>query len=89
MIDLRITMVSGKSYKIKNVFAEDTNHFIRAVLTKSGTQLNWYEVIQDVFIQVSQIQSVEKLREVIEEDDTPMFQDGDEIVLPENMNDKR
>lgn len=61
MINLQITMISGKEYLIRNFEVDSAIDFIRMVLCRNQTQLNWYEIIPKVFIKVSQIQSVEEL----------------------------
>ena len=89
MIILRIQMVSGEEFIIRNFFSENINMFINGVLLKNQTELNWYEVIPGTFIKVSQIESITQLSEddleaAANTPESGELKDGDEIVLPEN-----
>ena len=88
MINLRITMVSGQDFVIRNFAANSVVGFIKMVLMPNRTQLNWYEIIPGNFIQVSQIQGIEKLEDKEPEEDKPEVEDGEEIVLPKDKDNK-
>ncbi len=61
MINLKITMNNGEQYNIKNFSVNTIDEFIKIILCRNQTQLNWYEIIPNVLIQVKNIQSICKL----------------------------
>lgn len=85
MINLRITMVSGQTFNIRNFAVDSINDFLRMVLMKNQTQVNWYEVIPGTFIQASLIEGITQLSNVeLENINNPKLEDGNEVVFDED-----
>jgi len=81
MINLKITMISGEFYKIRNFVSLNVEDFIKSVLTRAGTFAKWYEVLPEVFIKVENIQSIERIQPTEKTSSKP----ENEVVLPEDV----
>lgn len=85
MINLKITMVGGEEFNIKNFAANSVPEFIKGILCRNQTQLNWYEIIVGTFIQVIHIESIKQLsNEELEKINNPTLDDRDEVVFDED-----
>ena len=62
MIELKITMIDGKEFNIRNP-ANSIKEFIRNAFMPDGGQLLWYEVVRGEQIQVDNIISIRELSE--------------------------
>lgn len=82
MIDLKIRMISGKEYKIRNFECNNLKEFTRIVLKAVTT--NWYEVLPSELIQISLIESLELIVEEKEIEDPLELDDKEEIILPQD-----
>jgi len=77
-------MNSGEHYNIKNFSVNTISEFIKIILCRNQTQLNWYEVIPNVLIQVINIQSIRQLsdEDLVKINNT--LKSGDEIIFDED-----
>ena len=55
MINLKVTMLDGREYNVRNLVAEDVKEFIRLVFTPFGVQLKWCEIVPGEWIYVQNI----------------------------------
>lgn len=82
MINLKIIVSGGREFNIRNFLANSVEEFIKIVLCKNQTQLNWYEAIPGTWIQTALIEAIVQLsNEELEEINKSALEDGDEIVL--------
>lgn len=56
-------MKDGKEFNIRNPVINSIKEWIRISLMPQGIQVLWYEILPNVFIQVSQIQEIKELSE--------------------------
>lgn len=65
MINLKITMNSGKEFNINNPIVDNVKEWIKRVLMPQGVQLHWVEIIpgSGSYIQVDQIQEIREISE--------------------------
>lgn len=62
MIELKVIMVDGTEFNIRNP-ANSIKEFIRNALMPDGGQLLWYEIVRGESIQVDNIVSIRELSE--------------------------
>lgn len=68
MINLKITMNSGKEFHVRNFAVDNVRDWIRVAFMPQGVQILWFEIIPKNFIQVSQIQEIKELTDQEVED---------------------
>ena len=60
MIDLKITMLDGREFFIRSIYALSRDDFIKTNLNPHGVELKWYDVVNGVTIRVENICSIEE-----------------------------
>jgi len=91
MINLKVTMNSEEGFKFKNFACDNVKDFIRHVLNRNQTALNWYEIIPGTIINVKNISSITTVdddelnapEEVVESEHSMI--DGEEVILKEDL----
>jgi len=82
MIEIKITMVSGKEYKIRNFEANNLLEFTRLGLKVSSNI--WYEILPGELINVNNIESLELFVEEVKDEVPEELGDKEEVILPKD-----
>jgi hypothetical protein len=61
MINIKITMVDGSEYKIRNMIADNVKDFHKAVIAPYGTNQSFVEIIPGELIFVANIISIREM----------------------------
>ncbi len=67
-IKIKLTMLDGRVFKVRNLTATSLHDFINFDLAPKGVELKFYEVLMGVYIRVPNISRIEILDEDFGED---------------------
>ncbi len=63
MINIKVTMINGKEYNVKNFAAMNVQEFIKFVFMPHGVSIPWVEILPEEFMYAPNVLNIRKLTE--------------------------
>ena len=82
MINIKIELVNGQVFHVKNSLANNVNEWTRRSLSPHGVTMRWHEIIPGTVIQVSNIATITAMTQ--DEVDALNVPDAEEEIIAEN-----